>query len=58
MAKHKPVHVGTIKADPRDLTKNQGHDYGKGRKGAAHADKRVKRNKTRQAQKRNAMEGG
>lgn len=41
----------TIEFDPRDVTKNQGHDYGKGRGTRVHKDKRSKRGKERQAVK-------
>lgn len=41
----KSIHVGTLKTDPRDLTKNRGHDYGVGRKTSAHKHKNEKRAK-------------
>jgi hypothetical protein len=41
----KKIHVGTIESDPRDLTKNRGHDYGVGRTAKVHRHKNEKRAK-------------
>lgn len=57
MAKKKVIHIGTVKADPRDLTKDRGHEYGAGRSAAAHSDKRRKRKNTRRDKVKEAMKG-
>lgn len=43
MGKTNKIHVGTIENDPRDATKNLGHEYGKGRASTAHKHKNRKR---------------
>ena len=57
MAKKKKIHIGTVKADPRDLTKDRGHEYGAGRSGAAHNDKRGKRKRTRRDKVKESLKG-
>lgn len=50
-------HVGVVEADPRDLNRNRGHEYGAGRKGEVHKDPRTKRSRTRRDKHRRALEG-
>ena len=52
-----PLHVGVLPFKPEDLTKNQGHAYGAGRKTEAHNDRRSKRRRTRDAQRRDSLKG-
>lgn len=40
--RHQPM---TIETNPRDLTKNQGHEYGKGRASLPHKHKAKKRDR-------------
>jgi cytochrome oxidase Cu insertion factor (SCO1/SenC/PrrC family) len=37
--------LGTISIDPRDFTKERGHEYGKGRAAAVHKHRTEKRTK-------------
>lgn len=39
--------IGISKFDPKDLTKEQGHEYGAGRGTRKHEDRRSKRRRTR-----------
>ena len=57
MGKRKRQHLGTVEADPKDLTKNRGHEYGSGRSTEVQKDKRTKRKRTRRAQDKEAMKG-
>lgn len=41
------VHLGTVKFDPRDITKERGHDYGKGRAPKVHTGKGERRSRQR-----------
>lgn len=43
----KRVTVGTVRFDPRDATRDRGHDYGKGRAGRVMRHKNVRREKDR-----------
>jgi len=45
MGKKKKIPAGKIESKPENLTKNLGHEYGKGRTTVAHKHKNVKREK-------------
>lgn len=48
MGKTRRIYVGTIEFDPRDLTKNQGHEYGAGRPSQVFRHKNKRRERQRQ----------
>lgn len=43
--KKQRMHVGTVKSNSKDITKNRGHEYGKGRATVRHDKKTKKREK-------------
>lgn len=49
------IFVGEVRFDPRDATKNRGHEYGKRRHQVVMRDKRHRRRKTRAAQLRDDL---
>lgn len=57
MARTKVIRLGTIGFDHADITKDRGHEYGRGRVTEVQRDKRNRRKTTRKDRVKEAMKG-
>lgn len=57
MANKKKIHIGTVKADPRDLSRDRGHEYGAGRSAQVQRDRRNRKKNTRRDRVKESLKG-